>query len=169
MVHTTGNIVDDLPDEDRVITDLKWFETNFHGVMPFEIMVDGQKKGQITKDKNLAKIEELQALLTNYTLQVEDTVIHPFSRSLSIADAGKFIKQAFYNGDPERYTLIQRNEQSFIAPFFQYQYGSKGSERAFIDSTKSKTRITAHIADIGTIQMADLLKDLNTMARCSPS
>jgi len=160
MVHTTGNIVDDLPDEDRVITDLKWFETNFHGVMPFEIMVDGQKKGQITKDKNLAKIEELQALLTNYTLQVEDTVIHPFSRSLSIADAGKFIKQAFYNGDPEYYRLITRNEQSFIGPYLQNDYNSKGLEKSFLDSTKTMTRVTTQVADIGTKEMDRLMKDI---------
>jgi uncharacterized protein len=44
LMHTTGNIVDDIPDSDRVITDLKWFEDNFNGVMPFEILVDGQKK-----------------------------------------------------------------------------------------------------------------------------
>lgn len=160
MVHTTGNIVDDLPDDDRVITDLKWFETNFHGVMPFEIMVDGQKKGQITKDRNLAKIEELQDLLTNYTLQVEDTVIHPFSRSLSIADAGKFIKQAFYNGDPEYYRLITRNEQSFIGPYLQNDYNSKGLEKSFLDSTKTMTRVTAQVADIGTKEMDRLMKDI---------
>jgi predicted RND superfamily exporter protein len=79
LIHTTGNIVDDLPEDDRVITDMRWFESNFNGVMPFEIMVDGKKKGQITKDRNLAKIEELQTLLADYQLQIEDTIIHPFS------------------------------------------------------------------------------------------
>ena len=151
LIETTGNIVDDLPDQDRVITDLRWFEKHFNGVMPFEIMVESKKEGVITKPQVLSRISQLQDTLKTYP---------QISKSLSIADASKFARQAFYNGDPERYTLIQRNEQSFIAPFFQYQYGSKGSERAFIDSTKSKTRITAHIADIGTIQMADLLKDL---------
>jgi predicted RND superfamily exporter protein len=151
LIETTGNIVDDLPDQDRVITDLRWFEKHFNGVMPFEIMVESKKEGVITKPQVLSRISQLQDTLKTYP---------QISKSLSIADASKFARQAFYNGDPERYTLIERNEQSFIAPFFQYQYGSKGSERAFIDSTKSKTRITAHIADIGTIQMADLLKDL---------
>lgn len=166
LIHTTGNIVDDLPDEDRVITDLKWFERNFNGVMPFEIMVDGQKKGQITKDKNLARIEELQDLLAGYQLKVasplsgEDTMIHPFSRSLSIADAGKFVKQAFYNGDPEYYTLISRNEQSFIGPYLQNDYQSKGMEQTFLDSTKTMTRITAHVADIGTRDMDRLMREV---------
>jgi predicted RND superfamily exporter protein len=151
MIETTGNIVDDLPEQDRVITDLQWFEKHFNGVMPFEIMVESKKPGVITKPQVIARISQLQDTLATYT---------QFSKSLSIADASKFARQAFYNGDPERYTLIPRNEQSFIAPFFQYEYGGKGSEKAFLDSTKSKTRITAHIADIGTKEMAVLLKDL---------
>jgi predicted RND superfamily exporter protein len=160
LIHTTGNIVDDLPEDDRVITDMRWFESNFNGVMPFEIMVDGKKKGQITKDRNLAKIEELQTLLADYQLQIEDTIIHPFSKSLSIADAGKFIKQAFYEGDPAYYTLITRNEQSFIGPYLQNDYKSRGLEKAFIDSTKTVTRVTTQIADIGTTEMDRLMKDL---------
>lgn len=166
LMHTTGNIVDDLPDDDRVITDLKWFEHNFNGVMPFEIMIDGQKKGQITKDKNLARIEELQTLLHDYELKMkspvtgDDTLIHPFSRSLSIADAGKFVKQAFYDGDPEYYTLISRNEQSFIAPFVQNDYNSKGMEKTFLDSTKTLTRVTTHVADIGTVEMDRMMREI---------
>ncbi|MEZ4799146.1 MAG: MMPL family transporter [Flavobacteriales bacterium] len=160
MMHTTGNIVDDLPDEDRVIVDLKWFEHNFRGVMPFEIMVDGNRKGQITRDRNLAKIEDLQELLLNYQLKVDDTLIHPFSKSLSIADASKFVKQAFYNGDPDYFTLITRNEQSFIGPYLQNEYQSKGIEKTFIDSTKQMTRVTVQIADIGTTEMDRLMKDL---------
>lgn len=160
MMHTTGNIVDDLPDDDRVIVDLKWFEHNFRGVMPFEIMVDGNRKGQITRDRNLSKIEELQELLLHYQLKVDDTLIHPFSKSLSIADASKFVKQAFYNGDPDYFTLISRNEQSFIGPYLQNEYQSKGIEKTFIDSTKQMTRVTAQIADIGTKEMDRLMKDL---------
>ncbi|MBX7052979.1 MAG: MMPL family transporter [Flavobacteriales bacterium] len=161
LMHTTGNIVDDIPDSDRVITDLKWFETNFNGVMPFEILVDGQKKGQITKEKNLQKIEELQTLLSAYELKVGDTLIKPFSRSLSIVDAGKYIKQAYYDGDPEFYSLMARDEQSFIAPYLKKDsYQSNGVEKTFLDSTKSMTRITTQIADIGTLEMDRMMSEI---------
>ncbi len=152
---TTGNIVDDLPDEDRVITDLRWFEKHFNGVMPFEIMVETKKKGLVTKPQVIGKLEEMQTVLSEYP---------QFSRSLSIADASKFARQAFYNGDPDRYTLIQRNDLSFIGPYFQSEYSTGGKENAFLDSTKSITRITAHVADIGTIEMAELLKDIRPKA-----
>ncbi len=160
-MHTTGNIVDDLPDHDRVITDLKWFEHNFNGVMPFEVLIDGKKKGQITKDKNLQKIEELQTLLHQFTLQIGDTTIHPFSRSLSIVDASKFIKQAFYNGDPEYYSLIARDEQSFIGPYVSGDsYNTRGIEKNFLDTAKTMTRVTAQVADIGTTEMDRLMREI---------
>jgi hypothetical protein len=43
-------------------------------------LVDGKKKGQITQNKNLSKIEDLQVLLDTFKLDIGDTIIHPFSR-----------------------------------------------------------------------------------------
>lgn len=160
-MHTTGNIVDDIPDSDRVITDLKWFESNFNGVMPFEILIDCGKKGQITKDKNLQKIEELQALLANYELDLQDTTIHPFSRSLSIVDAGKYLRQAFYMGDSAYYSLIPREEQAFIGEYIgDDNRANTGVQKTFLDSTKRLTRITTQVADIGTKEMDRLMADI---------
>lgn len=161
QMHTTGNIVDDIPDSDRVIQDLRWFENKFNGVMPFEIMVDCKKKGQITKDKNLAKIEELQDTLRNFQLQLKDTLLHPFSKSLSVVDAGKYIKQAYYEGDSAFYSLMSRDEQPFIA---EYLKGNKAAgekvQKAFLDSTKQMTRITTQVADIGTRDMDQLMRQI---------
>jgi len=42
-----GFIVDDLPKQDKIYTDLKWFENNFRGVMPLEIIVDTKKKNGV--------------------------------------------------------------------------------------------------------------------------
>ncbi len=151
LMQTTGNIVDDLPQEDRVIQDLRFFENNFNGVMPFEVVLDAGKKGLITKPAMLAKIGDFQELLATYP---------QFSRSLSIVDASKFAKQAFYNGSAEKYEMIRRDEQSFIGPYFQGDYETKGVERTFMDSTKQLTRITTQVADIGTLEMEALMNDL---------
>ena len=150
-VETTGNIVGDFPASDRVITDLEWFEGNFAGVMPFELVVDCKRPGQIVKPHNLARIEKLQNLLAEYP---------EFSRTLSIVDATKFARQAFYNGEESRYSLIKRNEQSFIGPYFQNDYQTGGVESTFLDSARQVTRVTAQIADIGTGEMEDLLSEL---------
>lgn len=148
---TTGNVVDDLPQTDKVITDLRWFEDEFNGVMPFEVILDTKRKGQVTRPNTLKKLEELQELLAQYP---------EITRSLSIADAVKFCKQAFYNGDPDKYSLLTRQESSFIGPYFQSEYETGGMEHMFFDSTRTRTRITAQIADIGTKEMAVLLNDL---------
>jgi len=151
LVQTTGNVVDDLPDESSVIQDLKFFEKNFSGVMPFEILIDTKRKNAITNDGNLKRIEKLQELLAEYP---------EFSKSLSIVDASKFAKQAFYNGAPNRYSLIKRNEQSFIGPYIRGDYQTQGIEKTFMDSAKQVTRITAQVADIGTLEMEKLMDDL---------
>lgn len=149
QMQTTGNLVDDLPDSDKVIKDLSWFESQFNGVMPFELIVDTRKPGQALRPNNLKRLERLQELLAEYP---------EFSRSLSIADAVKFGKQAFFSGDPSRYSLMNRQEQSFIGPYFSSDGADTGGiERSFIDSTRQRTRITAQVADIGTHEMAQLL------------
>ena len=155
---TTGNIVDDLPDEDRVLVDLEWLESKFRGGMPFEVLIDGQRPGQILSPSNLKRIEKFQNLLRTYP---------EFSRSLSAVDAVKFGVQAFYGGDPDRYRLPSRQERSFIGPYF------RGAESAasdiddanavtnnFVDSTKTVTRVSANMADIGTLEMEALMADL---------
>ena len=150
-METTGNVVDDLPDSDKVITDLQWFETHFNGVMPFEVIVDFRRTGQVLKPNTLKRLEALQEMLSEYD---------EFSRSLSIADAVKFGKQAFYGGDPSRYSLLNRQEQSFIGPYFRSEYETGGIERSFMDSTRQRTRVTAQVADIGTKEMAALLAEV---------
>ncbi|MFM1933079.1 MAG: Membrane transport protein mmpL8, partial [Bacteroidota bacterium] len=148
---TTGNVVDDLPQTDKVITDLRWFETEFKGVMPFEVILDTRRPGQVTRPNTLKKLEELQTLLAQYP---------EITKSLSIADAVKFCKQAFYGGDPEKYSLMSRQEQSFIGPYFRNDYETGGMEHMFFDSTRTRTRITAQIADIGTLEMGALMRDI---------
>ncbi|NNC83423.1 MAG: MMPL family transporter, partial [Flavobacteriales bacterium] len=151
IMRTTGNIVDDLPQGDRIIQDLHFFEDNFHGVMPFEVLVDLGRKGQATKDKNIKKVEKLQEVLKDYP---------EFSKSLSIADAVKFAKQSFYNGAPSKYSLIRGSEKGFISPYLSSGSGGDGVAGLFMDSTKQITRISAQMADIGTDRMEEIVNDL---------
>ncbi|MCB0761719.1 MAG: MMPL family transporter [Flavobacteriales bacterium] len=148
---TTGSMVGDLPSEDIIIKDLEWFEDNFSGVMPFEVIIDSKRKGQIIKSKNLKKIEELQELLITYP---------EFSNSLSIVDATKFARQAFYNGNPSRYARIKSNEESLIGPYLSNNYNTQGIETMFLDSTRQRTRVSAYMANLGTDEMDLLMADL---------
>jgi predicted RND superfamily exporter protein len=158
QMQTTGNIVDDLPDSDRVIRDLKWMESRFHGVMPFEILVDAGRPNGATGDATLRRIERLQGVLAEYP---------EFSRSLSAVEVTKFAVQAFYGGMPERYRLPTRQERSFIGPWMrgsaaaaEESAAANGVAGNFFDSTKAVTRVSTQMADIGTLEMAALMEEL---------
>ena len=146
-----SRIVDDLPEDDPVLTDLRFFERNFHGVMPLEVVIDTHKKGGALKDATLKRIEQLQDTLATYP---------EFSRPLSIADAVKFTKQAFYGGDPARYELLNSTDKTFILPYVENATGNKGMARAFLDSTRQTTRVTVQMADVGTTRMEALMDRL---------
>lgn len=145
------HVVDDLPSDARIMQDLRFFESRFNGVMPLEVMVDTRKKGQVLKDINLRRIAELQDSLAT----------HPeLSRSLSIADAVKFTKQAFYGGDPMRYDLLRGNEKTFILPYLESAQDKGGMARGFIDEERRSTRVTVQVADVGTARMDALMARL---------
>ncbi len=151
-VTVTGYIVDDLPKKDIIYQDLKFFETHFNGVMPLEILVDTKRKGGATNRTTLRKVEQLQGVLDSYP---------EISKSLSIVDALKFAKQAFFNGLESKYSLINSSEQRFIAPYLKNS-GNDGEEllTAFVDSTKQRVRITGQMADVGTIKMNEIIEDI---------
>ena len=151
-----SRIVDDLPADNPVITDLHFFERNFHGVMPLEILVDTEKKGGVLKSATLKRIDKLTDTLATYP---------EFSRPISIVDAVKFTRQAFYGGDPSRYGLLSSTDQRFMLPYLQNIGSGKGkgnatTGKAFIDSTRRTTRITVQMADVGTSRMDKILSKL---------
>ena len=146
-----SHVVDDLPADDPVMKDLKFFEAQFNGVMPLEVIIDTRRPGQALKEINLKKIDQLQDSLDRYP---------ELSRSLSIVDAVKFTKQGFYGGDPERYQLIKANEKAFILPYLENAQEKGGMARSFINEDRSATRVTLQIADAGTARMDELIAEL---------
>ena len=151
MIRTTGNFTDDIPETDQLIVDLQFFETNFHGVMPFEITIDTKKKNGVMKLSTLEKIDELQTVLRQYP---------QFSKALSIAEVIKFSKQGFYGGDSAFYSLPTREEIVFLLPYAQNMELQGGMTSSFIDSLRQTTRISVQMADIGTTEMQRIRDDV---------
>ena len=163
---TTGNIVDDLPEEDRVLVDLAWLEERFNGVMPFEVLVTAKDSSNY-QDKNIISehkgaIDSLQTLLTEYD---------EFSKSLSAIDAIKFCRQAVYEGNPNMYALpppgfAGSKELKLDKMLQRTQRANKDNSGAnsvfssFVDSTGRSTRISANMKDVGTLEMESLMAEL---------
>ena len=57
-------MVDDVPEQSQVKRDMKFFESNFKGVMPLEIIVDTKEKRGVSRNfNNLVKIDSLSQFL----------------------------------------------------------------------------------------------------------
>lgn len=150
-IEARSYMVDDLPEESQVKQDLKFFEDNFAGVMPLEIIIDtGTKKG-VQSLKNLQKIDEFETFLNSL-----DNVSQP----LSVVSFIKATRQAFYNDNPEKYALPNNRDKNFIFRYLKKESDQKGISKAFVDSTGQKIRVSLKIADIGSNKLDVLVNDV---------
>jgi hypothetical protein len=153
MMKTSGKVVDDFRSDDPTYLDLKFFETNFGGVMPFEISVDSKKPNGILNYAVIQKISRLQDSIGTHA---------EFSRPLSLIEVFKFARQAYYNGDSSKYSLPSSMEKNFIFGYIpqDVQGSESGLLKSFLDSTKQMTRISFQMADVGTNHMDSLMADI---------
>jgi uncharacterized protein len=143
-------MVDDVPEESAVKKDLNFFETNFSGIMPLEIVVEfkTKKRRPILDIKNLQKIEELEYFLDS---------LPNVSQPVSLISFVKASRQAFYNNNPDRFSLPNKTEAAFILRYMKGQTDNSGLFKSFVDSTFSKMRISCQIADIGSERLDSLV------------
>lgn len=158
---SVGFIVDDLPRDDKIYVDLKWFETNFGGVMPLEIVVDTKKKGGVTRNlKTLQKIDELSTYIATRP---------QFARPLNLVEGLKFAKQAYYEGDSLSYAVPNEFDLVFLQPYLRGNKGDTTSQlskivKTFTDSTKQRARISINMADVGTVELPKMIDSLRAKA-----
>ncbi len=148
QVYSVSYMVDDIPEDNQIKKDLNFYESNFNGIMPLEIIVDtGVKKG-VTNLKNLNKIEEFE----NFLQSQKD-----LSKPVSVISFIKASRQAFYNNNPDRYELPNKLDRNFIFRYFRNQSDKTGLLNSFVDSTGQIMRISLKIADIGSNKMDSLI------------
>ena len=154
---STGYIVDDIPHRDKIYKDLEFFQDQFNGVMPLEVMVEGKEKNSLKKHNVLQKINQLQDTLSRYPV---------FAKPLSIVEAIKFVNQAKAGGDSSMYALdnggglfggIDKN-----AIIFSYltKLKEKNLVSSFVDSNAQTTRISFNMKDIGSDSMSKLFSKI---------
>ena len=147
LMKSSGYVVDDVPKDNPIYTDLKFFEENFNGLMPLEIMIDTKKPAGAMQLSTFGKIDELEKKLEKYD---------ELSTPTSILNLLKFSKQAFYNGSENYYSLPNNREKNFILQYAAT--GEKNSEllHSFLDSTRQFTRISIRVKDVGVKRMEEL-------------
>jgi uncharacterized protein len=147
LIKSSGYMVDDIPESDPIYKDLKFFEENFHGLMPLEILIDTKKPNGVLQLSTFTKIDQLEQKLAEYS---------ELSPSLSLLNLLKFAKQAFYNGDPGYYSIPNNYERNFILSYALQEDNNSGMLHSFLDSAKQLTRVSIRVKDVGTKRMEEL-------------
>ncbi len=154
QMKVSGSLIGEMPKSASFFKDILFFEKEFNGVQPLEIMINtGRKKG-VMKASMMRKMEELQKTIDS---------IPELSKPVSIVNLVKYSKQAYYNGNPEYYELPTSQEQAFILSYAKK--ATKNSKenlmKSYVDSTGQYARITTFMKDIGTEEMAKVEKRLH--------
>lgn len=153
-INVLGYVVDDLPKNDPIYVDMKYFEKNYNGVLPFEIMITADT-GKALELSNLYKINRLQKLLGTYP---------EFSKPVSVVEGIKYSYQAYKDGNPKFYILPGATELAKIAEFASEAKGKQQTFKGIIDSTKTITRVSVQMADVGSVRMKELVKEIKPRA-----
>jgi predicted RND superfamily exporter protein len=149
-------IVDDLPKTDKIYTDLKFFEENFKGVMPLEILISTSSKAGIIRDLDgLNKIDSLSHSLAT---------IPGIARPLSIIEGLKFAKQAFFEGDSGNYSMPSQFDLPAMVEYLKFKKDTSGTANSFsklvssfMDSSRQEARISINMADVGNARLPAIL------------
>ncbi|OSZ73780.1 RND transporter [Chitinophagaceae bacterium IBVUCB2] len=158
-----GYIVDDLPKTDKLYTDLRFFESNFKGVMPLEILVDTKKKYGVSRNLgNLERIDSLSQFIAS---------IPGIAKPLSITEGLKFAKQAFFDGDSNSYSMPSSYDLPALSQYLSMKSDSGGAKNSFaklistfMDSEKQQARISVSMADVGSIRLPSILDSIQQRA-----
>jgi predicted RND superfamily exporter protein len=138
----SGSLIEDMPKKAAFYDDIVFFEKEFDGVMPIEILIDTKKKKGVMKLATLKRMDELQQTIDS---------IPELSKPISIVNLVKYAKQAYYNNNPEYYELPSSQEQAFILSFAKNSIKNNKDKmmKSYVDTTGQYTRITTFIKDEG--------------------
>lgn len=153
-INVIGYVVDDLPKKDPIYTDLRFFEENFNGVLPFEIMIDTKRKNGVfdNQAEALYKIKSLQNRLKQYK---------EFSKPLSIVEAVRFLYQSYKGGEARYFIMPSVFELSKLSEYLQTDSSSASKQiKPFLNDDKSITRISYQMADVGSVRIKELMKEI---------
>ncbi|MCA6422081.1 MAG: MMPL family transporter [Flavobacterium sp.] len=139
-IKVSGSIIEDMPKHTDFFEDIRFFEKEFDGVMPLEIMIDTKNKNGAMKLSNLRRMEELEQTIND---------IPELSKPLSIVNVAKSFNQAYYNGNPEFYSLPTPQEEIFLLPYIKNSLkNSKDNQmKSYVTSDGSVARMTTFIKD----------------------
>ena len=153
-IKVSGSLIEDMPKSLEFYQDIKFFENEFGGIMPLEILVDTKREKGVMKLSTLKRMEKLNEAIESFP---------ELSKPISVTNLIKYSKQAYYKGNPKYYQLPTKQEQNYIFSYTKNSNSDAGMLKNFVDSTARFARITTFMKDIGTEKMDVIQKRLKTV------
>jgi predicted RND superfamily exporter protein len=150
-LYSVAYMVDDIPEESQLKQDLYFFQDNFSGVLPLEIVIDFGKPRSSLNARNLRKVERLENGLDSIAF---------VSQPVSIVSFAKAVRQAYYNGDPKRYSLPSPSDRNAILSYLSNQDDQEGLLDSFVDTTGQIMRVSLKTWDLGSVKMDSLITNV---------
>lgn len=151
-IKISGSLIEDMPKNTEFFKDIRFFEKEYEGIMPLEIMVDTKKKKGVMNLSTLKRIDELQEHIKE---------IPEFAKPISVVELVKYSKQAYYNGNPEYYQLPNNQEKNFILSYAKSSNTDTNLLSSYVDSTGKFARITTFMKDTEPDRFKRIEEDLN--------
>ena len=153
----SGSLIEDMPKKEAFFQDIVFFEKEFDGVMPLEIMIDTKRKKGVMKLSTLKRMEELETAIEE---------IPELSKPISIVNLVKYSKQAYYNGNPDYYELPTSQEQAFILSYAKNATTNSKENlmKSYVDSTGQYARITTFMRDESGDQITKIEEEIRKKA-----
>ena len=151
QIRVSGSLIEDMPKKSEFFKDIRFYEEEFNGIMPLEIMVDTKRKKGVMKLSTLKRMNELEELI------IETPEL---SKPVSVVSLVKYSKQAYYNGNPKFYQLPTSQENSFILSYAKKSSANVDLLKNFVDSTGQYARITTFMKDIEIEKMERIEEDI---------
>jgi len=153
-IKVSGSLIEDMPKSLEFYQDIKFFESEFGGIMPLEILIDTKKEKGVLKLSTLRKMEKINEAIE---------IFPELSKPISVTNLVKYSKQAYYKGNPKYYQLPTSQEQSYIFAYTKNSSNETGMLKNFVDKTGRYARITTFMKDIGTEKMSIIQERLKAV------
>ena len=155
LLKNVGYMVDDISKGDTLYKDLKFFESEIKGVMPFEIVVDTKKPQGVSTVRTLMNIDLLERNLQEFD---------EFSKPVSVSQTMKFLNQAYYDGDPRRYRPPSVLDLGNITSAIPRAETDQSMINSLVDAESRKARISVQMADVGSVRIKELKERVDQIA-----
>ncbi|NJB70994.1 hypothetical protein GGR42_001456 [Saonia flava] len=151
QIDVSGSPIEDMPKKADFFKDIRFFEKEFDGIMPVEIVVDTKREKGVLKPATLRRMNDLGEVIEE---------IPELSKPISVVNLVKYSKQAFYNGIPKYYQLPTTQENNFIMDVARKSSENSNLLESFVDSIGQTARITTYMKDVKTDRMEEIEKRL---------